>query len=46
MIASTVLGDLLQSFQMKQHGEIKDFHPRLITRLARNKYLILAVCFI
>jgi len=45
MIASTVLGDLLQSFQMKQHGEITDFHPRLVTRLARNKFLILAVFF-
>lgn len=45
MVASTVLGDLLQSFQMKQHGEIKDFHPRLLTVLGRNKFLILAVFF-
>ena len=45
MVASTVLGDLLQSFQMKRHGEITDFHPRLVTVLARNKYLILAVFF-
>jgi drug/metabolite transporter (DMT)-like permease len=45
MIASTVLGDLLQSFQMKRHGEIKNFHPRLITVLARNKFLILSVFF-
>ena len=45
MVASTVLGDLLQSFQMKRHGEIKDFHPRLVTVLARNKFLILAVFF-
>src|SRR5215831_9596438 len=45
MIGSTVLGDLLQSLEMKRHGEIKDFHPRLLTILARNKFLILAIFF-
>jgi drug/metabolite transporter (DMT)-like permease len=45
MIAATVLGDLLQSFQMKRHGEITEFHPRLITVLAQNKFLILSVFF-
>src|SRR5262249_33383511 len=45
LVGSTVLGDLLQSLEMKRHGEITDFHPRLVTRLARNKYLILAIFF-
>ncbi|HWZ30673.1 MAG TPA: DMT family transporter [Bryobacteraceae bacterium] len=49
MVASTVLGDLLQSLEMKRHGEIKEFHPRGIARvlgaLARNKFLILAIVF-
>lgn len=49
MIASTVLGDLLQSLEMKRHGEITEFHPRGIGRvlgaLARNKFLILAIFF-
>ena len=49
MVASTVLGDLLQSIEMKRHGEIKEFHPEGIARvlgvLARNKFLILAIFF-
>jgi drug/metabolite transporter (DMT)-like permease len=49
MVGSTVLGDLLQSIEMKRHGEIKEFHPRGIGRvlaaLARNKFLILAIVF-
>ena len=28
----TVLGDLLQSIEMKRHGEIQNFHPRGIAR--------------
>src|SRR5579875_3267197 len=47
MVFSTVLGDLLQSVEMKRHGEIKEFHPRRLARvlaaLARKKFLILAV---
>ena len=49
VVASTVMGDLLQSLEMKRHGEIHDFHPRGIGRvlatLARKKYLILGMVF-
>jgi drug/metabolite transporter (DMT)-like permease len=47
MVGSTVAGDLLQSMEMKRHGEIQDFHPRgwgkLFSTLARKKFLILGV---
>jgi len=47
IVVSTVLGDLLQSFEMKRHGEIHEFHPRGIRRhlsaLAGRKYLLLAI---
>jgi drug/metabolite transporter (DMT)-like permease len=47
MVGSTVMGDLLQSLEMKRHGEIHDFHPRgwgkLIGTLARKKFLILGI---
>ena len=49
IVGSTVAGDLLQSLEMKRHGEIHDFHPRglgeLLGTLARKKFLILAVFF-
>lgn len=49
IVGSTVLSDLLQSFEMKRHGEITEFHPRGIGRvlaaLVRKKFLILAVAF-
>jgi drug/metabolite transporter (DMT)-like permease len=49
MVGSTVIGDLLQSLEMKRHGEIKEFHPRGIGRvlaaLAQRKFLILAIAF-
>lgn len=49
VVGSTVLGDLLQSFEMKRHGEIQSFHPRglakLFYSLARKKFLILAIFF-
>src|SRR5580700_8470909 len=49
LLVSTVLGDLLQSFEMKRHGEIQSFHPRglpaLLATLARKKFLILAIFF-
>lgn len=48
VVGSTVLGDLLQSFEMKRHGEI-NFHPRglakLFATLARKKFLILGIFF-
>lgn len=42
MVASTVVGDVLQSFEMKKVGESQDFR---LGQLARRKYLILAVAF-
>ena len=49
IVGSTVMGDLLQSLEMKRYGEIKDFHPRgiprLLATLARKKYLIFGIAF-
>ena len=49
VVAATVAGDLLQTLEMKQLGEIQDFRPRGIRRLAayllRRKYLLLAIFF-
>lgn len=49
IVFSTVMGDLLQSMEMKKHGEIHDFRPSglrsLAARLVQRKYLILAVFF-
>jgi len=49
IVCSTVLADLLQSREMKRHGEIQDFRlrrlSRLLATLARKTYLILAVSF-
>ena len=49
IVGSTVVADLLQSMEMKRHGEIQDFHPRgwarLAATLARKKFLILAIAF-
>jgi drug/metabolite transporter (DMT)-like permease len=47
IIGSTVTADLLQSHEMKRHGEILDFGPtglrRLLATLVRKKNLILSV---
>ena len=49
IVASTALGDLLQSLEMKRHGEIHDFRPsrigRLIATLARRRFLVLEIFF-
>jgi drug/metabolite transporter (DMT)-like permease len=49
VVACTVIGDLLQSLEMKRHGEIHDFHPRgwagLLWTLAQKKFLILGIFF-
>ena len=46
IVAGTVAGDTLQSFEMKRHGEIR-FRTggmgRLAATLARKKFLILAI---
>jgi drug/metabolite transporter (DMT)-like permease len=47
IVGSTTLGDVLQSVGMKHHGEIHDFRPgalgRVAARIARNWYVIVAV---
>jgi drug/metabolite transporter (DMT)-like permease len=47
IVGSTVIADLLQSHEMKRHGEIVDFRPsgvrRVLATLARKKNLILAM---
>ena len=49
IVFSTAAADVLQSLEMRKHGEIHDFGPRglgrLAATLARKKYLILAVFF-
>lgn len=46
MVTSTVVGDLLQTREMKKVGEVHDFRPgNLLPELARRKYLIVAVVF-
>ncbi len=49
VVGATVLGDLLQTFEMRQLGEIRDFRPsgigRVLASLARRKYLLLAIFF-
>jgi transporter family protein len=46
IVAGTVAGDTLQSFEMKRHGEIRfrgNRVGRILTTLAFKKYLILAI---
>ena len=47
IIGSTVIADLLQSQEMKRHGEIHDFRPSglrlVLATLARKRNLILSV---
>lgn len=49
VVGCTVMGDLLQSLEMKQFGEIHDFRPsgigRVLAYLARRKFLLLAIFF-
>jgi len=48
VIGSTMLADLLQSVEMKRHGEVRFSGGRLrsaIATLARRGYLILAIFF-
>lgn len=49
IVFSTAAADVLQSIEMRRHGEVRDFGPRGLARLARTlvlkKYLILAVFF-
>lgn len=48
IVGCTVLGDVLQSIEMKKAGEVDSFRPgelaALAARLARRGLLVLAVC--
>ena len=43
IVAATATGDLLQSFEMKRHGEVCDFRPGKFAGLFRRRWLLLAV---
>lgn len=47
VVGATVASDLLQSYEMKRHGEIDDFRPgalgRAFAAVLRKRLLILAV---
>lgn len=47
IVASTTIGDILQSVEMKRHGAIEEFHPSglgaTIAGLARRPYLLWAI---
>lgn len=47
IVGCTVLGDLLQTIEMKKVGAVDDFRPNMLRRLLREmasrKFLILAV---
>lgn len=49
IVGSTAASDLLQSHEMKRHGEIREFHPSrlgsLLAGLASRFNLLLAVVF-
>ena len=49
VVGSTVISDLLQSREMKRHGEIDEFSPRRWGRIMggvlRRGYLILSIVF-
>lgn len=44
VVAATTTGEVLQAIGMKQHGEVRDFRPGALRRvaavLARNRYII------
>lgn len=48
VVGATVLGDLLQAFEMKRHGELRftgGRFARAVAQLVRRRYLALAVGF-
>ncbi len=49
VVGSTVVSDILQSREMKDHGELHDFRPGAVARtlalLSRRRYLILSIVF-
>jgi drug/metabolite transporter (DMT)-like permease len=46
LVTATTLGDIARARGMKNHGEVREFHPGAISRalwtLARNKWVILS----
>ncbi len=48
LIGSTTLGDVARARGMKNHGEVREFHPGAISSalwtLARNRWVILSTC--
>jgi drug/metabolite transporter (DMT)-like permease len=48
LIASTTLGDVARARGMKNHGEVREFHPGAIRSalwaLTRNKWVIISTC--
>jgi drug/metabolite transporter (DMT)-like permease len=44
IVASNCVGDLLNAYGMRRHGEVREFHPgaigRLLAALARNKHVL------
>lgn len=49
VVGATAVSDLLQSWQMREHGAIDDFRPgkwpSILAALGRRRYLLLAVFF-
>jgi drug/metabolite transporter (DMT)-like permease len=49
IVVSTASADVLQTIEMKRHGEVKDFRPgklgRMFARLLGRPFLILTVIF-
>ena len=47
IVLATTISDVLQSMEMKRHGEIHDFRPgplgRVMARLFRRRFLLLSV---
>jgi drug/metabolite transporter (DMT)-like permease len=47
IVTATTVGQVLQAFAMKRHGEVQDFRPgafrRMLAALARNKYIIASI---
>ncbi len=47
IVTATAVGEVLQAYGMRRHGEIKDFRPgalgRVAAALARNRFVILSV---
>lgn len=49
VVGTTVVSDILQSREMKDHGELHDFRPGAVARtlavLSQRRYLILSILF-